>query len=147
MLKIHIYQDKDSPEISSFPYEESCRTAIRSLTGMSIYSVKLSKSPILQVQSFCAIFGLDYNNFSIETEVCSLNSSQSESGFYKSTLLAGGLKRREFFLVLDNSGEFQFDAKNQYLSRERFSKNFIPARRRKSQNCDKIAHRYVNLFC
>ena len=46
-LKIHIYQDKDPPEISSPPDEESCGTAIRSLTGMSIYTVKSSKSPIL----------------------------------------------------------------------------------------------------
>ena len=48
-LKIHIYQDKDPSEISSPPDKESYRTAIRSLTGMSIYTVKSSKSPILQV--------------------------------------------------------------------------------------------------
>ena len=117
MLKIHIYQDKNLPEISSPPDEESCGTAIRSLTGMSIYTVKSSKSPILQVQSACAIFGLDYNTFYIETEVSSLNSSQSESGFYKSTFSGGGFKQKEFFLALDNSGEFKFDAKNPYLSR------------------------------
>ena len=99
------------------PYDESCKTAVRSLTYMSIYTVKSSKSPILQVQSVCAIFGLDYNTFYIETEVASLNSSQSNSRFYKSTLSGGGFKQREFFLALDNSGEFKFDAKNPYLSR------------------------------
>ena len=81
MLKIHIYQDKDPLEISSPQDKKSCGTAIRSLTGMSIYTVKSSKSPILQVQRVCAIFDLDYNTFYIETEVSSLNSSQSESGF------------------------------------------------------------------
>ena len=116
-LKIHIYQDKDLPEISSPPDEESCGTLRRSLTGMSIYVVKSSKSPILQGQSVCAIFGLDYNTFCIETEEYSLISSPSESGFCKSTLSGGGFKRKEFFLALDNSGEFKFDAKNLYLSR------------------------------
>ena len=58
-LKIHIYQDKDPSEISSPPDDESCETAIRSLTSMSIYIVKSSKSHILQVQSICVIFGLD----------------------------------------------------------------------------------------
>ena len=116
-LKIYIYQDKDPPEISSPPDDESCKTAVRSLTGMSVYTVKSSKSPILQVQSVCAIFGLNYNTFYIETEVSTLNSSQSEAGFCKSTFLGGGLKRREFFLALDNSGEFMFDAKDPYLSR------------------------------
>ena len=84
---------------------------------MLIYAVKSLKSPILQVQSVCAIFGLDYNSFYIETEVSSLNSSQSESGFYKRTLSSGGFKRIEFFLALDNSEEFKFDGKNPYLSR------------------------------
>ena len=116
-LKIHVYQDKYPLEISSPPDEESSGTAIRSLTDMSIYTVKSSKSPTLQVQSVCAIFGLDHNTFYIETEVSSLNSSQSKSGFCKRTLLGGGFKRREFFLALHNSGEFKFDAKNPYLSR------------------------------
>ena len=89
-LKIHIYQDKDPPEISSPLDDESCETAVRSLTGMSVYTVKSSKSSILQVQSVCAIFGLDYNTFYIEMEVSSLNSSQSEPGFCKSTLSGGG---------------------------------------------------------
>ena len=116
-LKIYIYQDKDSPKISSPPDEECYGTAISSLTCMSIYSVKSSKSPILQVQSVCAIFGLDYNTFYVETEVSSLNSSQSESEFCKGSLSGGGFKRREYFLAMDNSGEFMFDAKNPYLSR------------------------------
>ena len=116
-LKIHIYQDKDPSEISSPPDDESCETAVRSLTDMSIYIVKSSKRPILQVQSVCAIFGLDYNTFYIETEVSSFNSSQSESGFYKSTLSSEGFQWRELFLALDNSREFKFDAKNPYLSR------------------------------
>ena len=111
-LKIHIYQDTDPPEISSSPDDKSCGTALRSLTGMSIYTVKSSKSPILQVQSIWAIFGLDYNIFYIETELPSLNSSQSESGFCQGTLLCEGFKQKEFFLVLDNSEEFKFDAKN-----------------------------------
>ena len=70
---------------------------------MSIYTVKSSKSPILQVQSVCAIFGLDYNTFYIETEISPLISSQSESEFCKSTLSGGGFKRKKFFLALDNS--------------------------------------------
>ena len=115
--KIHIYQDNDPPEISSPPDEESCRTTIRSLTGISIYTVKSSKSPILQVQNVCAIFGLDYNTFYIATEISSLNSSQSESEFYNSSLSSGGFKWKEFFFALDNSGDFKFDAKNPYLSR------------------------------
>ena len=78
---------------------------------MSIYTIKSSKIPILQVQSVCAIFGLDYNTFYIETKVSSLNSSQFEFGFCKRTLSDGGFKRREFFLALDNSGGFKFDAK------------------------------------
>ena len=117
MLKIHIYQDKDPPEISPPPDDESCETAVRSLTGLSVYTVKSSKISILQVQSVCAIFGLNYNTFHIETEESSLNSSQSESEFCKSTLSDGGFKRRELFLALDNSGEFKFHAKNPYLSR------------------------------
>ena len=112
MLKIHIYKDKDPSEISSPPDEELCVTAIRSLTCMSIYTVKSSVSTILQVQRVCVIFGLSHKTFYIETEVSSLNSSQSESEFCKSTLSDGGFKRREFFLALDNSGEFKFDAKN-----------------------------------
>ena len=84
---------------------------------MSIYTVKSSKSPILRVQSVCAIFGLDYNTFYIKTEVISLNSSQSEFGFYKSTLSNGGFKSKEFFLALDNSEGFKFDAENPCLSR------------------------------
>ena len=44
MLKIHICQDEDHPEISSPPDNESCETAIRLLTGMLIYTVKSSKS-------------------------------------------------------------------------------------------------------
>ena len=111
-----MYQDKDPLEISSPPVEESCRTAIRSLTGMSIYTVKSSKSSVLQVQSGGAIFDLENNSFYIEMEISSLNSSQSESGLCKSTLSVGGFKRKEFFLALDNSGEFKFDAKNPYLS-------------------------------
>ena len=146
-LKINIYQDKDPPEISTPLEEESCGTAIRSLTCMSIYTVKSSKSTILQVQSVCAIFGLSHNTFFIVTEVSSLNSTQSESGFSESTLLDGGLKRRELVLVLDNSGEFKFDSKNPYVSREISSKNFVVARRRKLWKCDKIAHMYVNLCC
>ena len=82
-LKIYIYQDKDPPEISSPPDEERCGTAIRSLKGMSIYTLKSSKSPVLQVQSVCANFVMDYNTFYVETEVSSLNSSQSESRFCK----------------------------------------------------------------
>ena len=116
-LKIYIYQDKDHPEISLPQNEESCGTAIRSLTGMSIYTAKSSKSPILQVQGACAIFGLDCNTFYVETEISPLILSQSESGFCKSTLSGGGFKRKEFFLALDNFGEFKFDAKNPYLSR------------------------------
>ena len=84
---------------------------------MSIYTIKSSKSTILEVRSVCAIFGLSHKTFYIDTEVSSLNLTQSESGFSKSTLLDGGLKQREFFLALDNSGEFKFDAKNQDLSR------------------------------
>ena len=84
---------------------------------MSIYTVKSSKGTILQVQSVCATFGLSHNTFYIETKVSSLNSSQSESGFCKITLLDGGLKRGELFLVLENCGEFKFDAKNPCLSR------------------------------
>ena len=84
---------------------------------MSIYTVKSSKSSVLQVQSGCAIFDLDYNTFYIEMEISSLNSSQSESGLCESTLSVGGFERKEFFLTLDNSGEFKFDAKNPYLSR------------------------------
>ena len=109
-LKIHIYQDKDPSEISSPPDDESCETAVRSLTGALIDTVISSKSPIIQVQSIWAIFGLDCNTFYIETEISSLNSSQSESGFCKSTLSGGGFKRKEFFLALDNSGKFKFDA-------------------------------------
>ena len=116
-LKIHIYQDKDPSEISSLPHDESCETAVRSLTGVLIYTVKSSKSHIHQVQSIWAIFGQDCNTFYIETEVSSLNSSQSESGYCKSTLSGGGFKQKEFFLALDNSGEFKLGAKNQYLSR------------------------------
>ena len=67
-LKIHIYQDKDRAEISSPPDEESCGTAIRSLTGMSIYTVKSSKSPILQVQSACVIFDLCQSTCYIKAE-------------------------------------------------------------------------------
>ena len=81
MLKLHIYQDNDPPEISSPPDEESYGSTIRLLTDMSIYTVKSSKCPILQVQIICAIFGLDYNTFNIETEISSLNLSHSESGF------------------------------------------------------------------
>ena len=92
-LKIHIYQDKDPSEISSPPNDESCETVVRSLTGALIYTVKSPKSPILHVQSISAIFGLDCNTFYIDTEVSSLNSSQSVSGFYKSTLSDGGFKR------------------------------------------------------
>ena len=116
-LKIHIYQDKDPSEISSPPDDESWETVVRSLTGALIYTVKSPKSPILQIQSISAIFGLDYNTFYIETEISSLNSSQSESGFCKSTLSGGGFKRKEFFLALDKFGEFKFDARNPYLSR------------------------------
>ena len=116
-LKIHIYQDKDPSEISSPPDDKSCETAVRSLTCISIYNVKSSKIPILQVQRVCAIFGLDYNTFYIETEKSPLILSQSESEFCKSTLSGGGFKWKKFFLALDNSGEFKFDAKNPYLSR------------------------------
>ena len=84
---------------------------IRLLTDMSIYTVKSSKSPILQVQSVCAIFGLDYNTFYIETEISPLISSQSEFGFCKSTLSGGGFKQKKFFLALDNSGEFSLTLK------------------------------------
>ena len=116
MLKIYIYHDKDPPETSSPQDEESYGTVIRSLTGMSIYTVQSSKSSVHQVQSGCAIFDLDYNSFYIEMEISSLNSSQSESGLCKSTLSVGGFERKEFFLALDNSGEFKFHAKNPYLS-------------------------------
>ena len=147
MLKIHIYQDNDPPEISWPPDEESCGTTIRSLTGMSIYTVKSSKSPILQVQIIFAIFGLDYNTFYIEMEISSLNSSHSESEFIESTLSGGGFKRKEFYLAMDNIGEINFVAKNPYSLRKRSSRNFITTRRRKLRNCDKIAHRYINLHC
>ena len=54
---------------------------------MSIYTIKSSKSAVLQVQSVCTIFGLDYNTFYIETEVSLLNSSQysmdSEKAVYR----------------------------------------------------------------
>ena len=40
MLKIHICQDENPPEISSPLDEESWETAIRSLTGALIYTVK-----------------------------------------------------------------------------------------------------------
>ena len=116
-LKINIYQEKEPPEISSPPDEEICVTTIRSLTRMSIYTVKSSKSTILLVQSVCAIFDLSHKTFYIETEVSSLNSSQSEFGFCKITLSGGDFKWREFFLTLKKSGEFKFDAKNPYLSR------------------------------
>ena len=115
--KIHVYQDKYPPEISSPPDEESCETAIKSLIGALIYTIKSDLIFVLELYSTCAIFDLDYNTFYIETEVSSLNSSQYESEFCKSTLSGGGFKRKEFFLALDNSGEFKFDAKNPYLSR------------------------------
>ena len=84
---------------------------------MSIYTIKSSKCPILQVQIVCAIFALDYNSFNIETEISSLNSSHSESEFIESTLSGGGFKQKEFFLTLNNFEDFNFDAKNPYLSR------------------------------
>ena len=102
--KIYIYQDKYPLEISSPPDEESCETAIRLLIDMSIYTVKSLKSPILQVQSVCAIFGLDYNTFYIETEVSSLNSSQSESEFCKSTLLGRGFQTER---ILFDAGQLR----------------------------------------
>ena len=128
MLKMHIYLDKDPSDISSPPDNESCEIAVRLLTGIKIYTIESSKSPIFQVQSVCAIFGLDYNMFYIETEVYSFNSSQSESGFGKTTLSGGVFKRQELFLALDIFGEFNFDAKNPYLSRERFFGNFVTAK-------------------
>ena len=78
---MHIYLDKDPSDISSPPDNESCETAVRLLTGMSIYTLKSSKIYILQDQGICAILSLDYNTFYIETEISVLNSSQSESGF------------------------------------------------------------------
>ena len=91
-LIFHINQDKDPPEISSPPDDESCETAVRSFIGMSVYTFKSSESPILQGQSVGAIFDLDYNSFYIATEVSWLNSSQFESGFYKSALSGRGFK-------------------------------------------------------
>ena len=116
-LKIYVYPDRGPSKISSPLDHESCETAVRSLKGMSIYTIESSKWPILRVQSVCAIFGPDYNTFYIETEISALSSSQYESRFSESTLSGGGFKRKEFFFTLDNSGEFNFDAKNPYFSR------------------------------
>ena len=116
-LKIHVYQDKDPPEILYPPDEEIFGTPIRSLTDLSIYTVKSSKSHILQVQSVCTIFGLDYNTSYIETVISSLNSSQSESGFCKKHFIVRRFRAEGILFRLDNSGEFKFDAKNPYLSR------------------------------
>ena len=60
---------------------------------MSISTVKSSKSPILQVQSACAIFSLDYNTFYIETEISSLIrlnlSPNSEKALYRAEVSNG----------------------------------------------------------
>ena len=58
MLKIHICQDEDHPEISSPPGEESCETAIRSLIGALIYTVESDVMFVLVFYSTCAIFDL-----------------------------------------------------------------------------------------
>ena len=83
-LKIHIYQDKYPPEISSPPDEESCETAIRSLIGALIYTVKSDIILVLEFYSTCAIFDLCQSTCYIETEISMLNLSQSDSGFQKS---------------------------------------------------------------
>ena len=68
MLKIHICQDKDHPKISSPPDEESCETAIRSLTGAMIYTVKSDIMFVLEFYSTCAIFVLYQRICYSETE-------------------------------------------------------------------------------
>ena len=81
--KIHIYQDKYPPEISSPPDEESCETAIKSLTGALIYTVKLDLIFVLEFYSTCAIFDLYHSICYSETEISILHLSQSDSGFRK----------------------------------------------------------------
>ena len=68
MLKIHICQYEDPPEISSPPDEESCETAIRLLTGALICAVKLDIMFVLEFYSTCAIFNLRQSTCYIETE-------------------------------------------------------------------------------
>ena len=84
MLKIHICQDEDHPEISSPPDEKSCEIAIRSLTGALIYTVKSDIILVLEFYSTCAIFDLCQSTCYIETEISMLNLSQSDSGFWQS---------------------------------------------------------------
>ena len=58
MLKIHIFQDEDHPEISSPPDDESSESAIRSLTSALICTVKSDVMFVLEFYSTCAIFDL-----------------------------------------------------------------------------------------
>ena len=67
MLKIHICQDEDHPEISSPLDKESCETAIRSLTCALIYAVKSDIMFVLEFYSTCAIFDLYQSTCYIET--------------------------------------------------------------------------------
>ena len=68
MLKIHICQDEDPPEISSPPDEESCETAIRSLIGALIYAAISDIMFVLEFYSTCAIFDLYQSICYSETE-------------------------------------------------------------------------------
>ena len=51
MLKIHICQDEDHPEISPPLDKESCEIAIRSLTSALIYAVKSDLIFVLEFYS------------------------------------------------------------------------------------------------
>ena len=68
MLKIHICQDEDHPEISSPRDEESCETAIRSLTGALICVVKSDIMFLLEFYSTYAIFDRCQSTCYIEIE-------------------------------------------------------------------------------
>ena len=61
ILKIHICQDEDHPEISSPQDEESWETAIRLFTSALICSVKSDIMFVLEFYSTCAIFDLCQN--------------------------------------------------------------------------------------
>ena len=147
MLKIHIYQYNDPLEISSPPDEESYRTTIRSLTGMSIYTIKSSKSAVLQVQSICTIFGLDYNTFYIETEVSLLNSSKSSMHSTKA-----------IYRVEVSNGKNSFGCWTTPESLSLTQKILIyrdkgppvissPPDEESCRTAIKITHRYINLYC
>ena len=68
MLKIHICQDEDPIEISSPPDEESCETAIRSLTGVLTCAIKSDIMFVLKFYSTYAIFELHKSTCYIEIE-------------------------------------------------------------------------------